>query len=164
MGRWRRVSKTLPLSRGQATSIWCRETQERVIGAGQLLQPLNRDRWRSLLGSSELARCCYGCRRQQYWWVVVGGLTAAAGWWLWYHVVYGESVLGFDNSTLTHKILFIYKVHDITVLPLLLITEMTFFWSWLKFLLKLSQWSGVDAHQPTLGASSQRFSLSFFAR
>ena len=30
--------------------------------------------------------------------------------------------LGFDKSTLTHKILFIYKVHDITVLPLLLIT------------------------------------------
>ena len=37
-------------------------------------------------------------------------------------VVYGESVLGFDKSTLIHKILFIYKVHDITVLPLLLIT------------------------------------------
>ena len=37
-------------------------------------------------------------------------------------VVYCESVLGFDKSTPTHKILFIYKVHDITVLPLLLIT------------------------------------------
>ena len=43
------------LSRCQATSIWCRETGERVTGAGQLLQPLNQDRWRSLLGSSELA-------------------------------------------------------------------------------------------------------------
>ena len=37
-------------------------------------------------------------------------------------VVYCESVLGFDKSTLTHEILFLYKVHDITVLPLLLIT------------------------------------------
>ena len=37
-------------------------------------------------------------------------------------VVYCESVLGFDKLTLAHKILFIYKVHDITVLPLLLIT------------------------------------------
>ena len=31
-------------------------------------------------------------------------------------VVYCESVLGFDDSTLTHKILFIYKVHDIIVI------------------------------------------------
>ena len=29
--------------------------KKRVTGAGQLLQPLNRDRRRSLLGSSELA-------------------------------------------------------------------------------------------------------------
>ena len=36
--------------------------------------------------------------------------------------VYCGSVFGFDKSTFTHKILFIYKVHDITVLPLLLIT------------------------------------------
>ena len=43
------------LSRGQAMSIWCRETEKRVTGAGQLLQPLNQDRRRSLLGSSELA-------------------------------------------------------------------------------------------------------------
>ena len=33
--------------------------------------------------------------------------------------------LGFDKSTLTHKILFIYKVHDITILPLLLFAPIT---------------------------------------
>ena len=42
------------LSRDQVTSIWCRETGKRVIGAGQLLQPLNQDS-ESLLGSSKLA-------------------------------------------------------------------------------------------------------------
>ena len=35
-------------------------------------------------------------------------------------VVDCESVLEFDKSTLTHKILFINKVYDIIVLPLLL--------------------------------------------
>ena len=38
------------------------------------------------------------------------------------NVVYCESVLGFDKSILTHKILFIYKVHNVTVSLLLLIT------------------------------------------
>lgn len=45
------------LSRAQVTSIWCRETQEWITGAGKLLQPLNRGRWRLLklvLGSVEL--------------------------------------------------------------------------------------------------------------
>ena len=58
------------LSRGQATLIWCRETGERVTGVGQLLQPLNQDRWRSLLGSSELASK-----------VMVAGDNNIGGWW-----------------------------------------------------------------------------------
>ena len=41
-------------------------------------------------------------------------------------VVDCESVLEFDKSTLIQKILFIYKVYDITVLPLLLITMVNF--------------------------------------
>ena len=102
-------------------SIWCRETGERVTGAGQLLQPLNQDRWRSLLGSSELASKVMlpattisvgGGRRVNG----SGGLVALIPYCLLW------KCLGFDKSTLTHKILFIYKVHDITVLPLLLIT------------------------------------------
>ena len=37
-------------------------------------------------------------------------------------MLFTVKVLGFDKSTLTHKILFIYKeIHDIIVLPLLLI-------------------------------------------
>ena len=59
------------LSCGKVTSIWCRETRERVTGAGQLLQPLNQDRWRSLLGSSELASA-----------IMVAGDNSIGGWWL----------------------------------------------------------------------------------
>ena len=57
------------LSRGQAMSIWCCETRERVTGARQLLQPLNQDRRRSL-GSSELVNK-----------VMVAGDNIIGGWW-----------------------------------------------------------------------------------
>ena len=62
MGRQRRASKTLPLSWSGDIDL-VSQYPERVTDAGELLQPLNRDRRRFVLGLSELARCYYACRR-----------------------------------------------------------------------------------------------------
>ena len=63
------MSKTLPLLQSGDVDLVC-ETGERVTSAGQLVQPLNRDRQMSLLGSSELASK-----------VMVASNNNIDGWW-----------------------------------------------------------------------------------